>query len=534
MSLLGPTQNDVSDHPTTLHFHFNRISLSERRQAKQTHKIAMEDLDLDDLGDLDDLENLECDWENSFEHSLENFAYDPPAGDSHQNGTYTSSGAAASQQLGIDPSASTPPQDSTSSNDAAQIRLDRERDGRCADCGAQTHEIQMDPSGNGRAVKIPLSVTGEVHRGRCLFCHPLPQNHRASTGSSSRQASQGRNKRQMDPAPTLDDLHELARNGRFEHANDTHEYNRLASSASVSSHTSNQSSYSQHSAPVNWGGNGGQPSQYQQQLLMQQQQIRNGFSQEIMDQYNQIQRQQQYADDAGSVYSQSSHASQASFHSNQSHQSHATYNSFMQHGQQHYGGLNNSINSQGQDFNPIIENILVQMQDDSLNFESVVHAMSQFPSHALIQENGCAILWVQTYNAEICRALTNVGGVNTILEAMRNHPHVARLQRAACEALRNMCGLPLNRQILLSQGGIAILVETMQRHADDAQIQRSGCTALASVAEGGMEYKIGVAESGGILAVMKAVESHPENDLVLRSAYQALRMLGYNPGAGGY
>jgi hypothetical protein len=46
-----------------------------------------------------------------------------------------------------------------------------------------------------------------------------------------------------------------------------------------------------------------------------------------------------------------------------------------------------------------------------------------------------------------------------------------------------------------------------------------------------MEYKIGVAECGGILAVMKAVESHPENDLVLRAAYQALRMLGYNPGA---
>jgi hypothetical protein len=97
-----------------------------------------------------------------------------------------------------------------------------------------------------------------------------------------------------------------------------------------------------------------------------------------------------------------------------------------------------------------------------------------------------------------------------------------------------MCVLPLNRQILLNQGGIAILVETMQRHAEDAQIQRSGCTALASVAEGGMEYKIGVAESGGILAVMKAVESHPENDLVLRSAYQALRMLGYSPGNHGY
>ena len=46
-----------------------------------------------------------------------------------------------------------------------------------------------------------------------------------------------------------------------------------------------------------------------------------------------------------------------------------------------------------------------------------------------------------------------------------------------------------------------------------------------------MEHKISVAESGGILAVMKAVEIHPENDVVLRAAYQALRMMGYNPGA---
>jgi len=73
----------------------------------------------------------------------------------------------------------------------------------------------------------------------------------------------------------------------------------------------------------------------------------------------------------------------------------------------------------------------------------------------------------------------------------------------------------------------------MRQHIDDAEIQKSGCTTLASVAEGGMEFKIAVAECGGILAVMKAVEVHPENDSVLRAAYQALRMLGYNPGAKG-
>lgn len=70
----------------------------------------------------------------------------------------------------------------------------------------------------------------------------------------------------------------------------------------------------------------------------------------------------------------------------------------------------------------------------------------------------------------------------------------------------------------------------MSQNIDDPDMQRGGCAALASIAEGGMEYKISVAESGGILAVMKAVEIHPDNNLLLRAAYQALRMLGYNPG----
>ena len=56
-----------------------------------------------------------------------------------------------------------------------QVRLERENDGRCADCGAQTHEVKLDTSGKTCLMtKFPLTVPGEVHRGRCLLCHPLP------------------------------------------------------------------------------------------------------------------------------------------------------------------------------------------------------------------------------------------------------------------------------------------------------------------------------------------------------------------------
>ncbi len=170
-------------------------------------------------------------------------------------------------------------------------------------------------------------------------------------------------------------------------------------------------------------------------------------------------------------------------------------------------------------------------EEPNLDYETCLQAMKQFPSHALIQEQGCTTLWKQSNNAEACLGIGNVGGIPLILDAMRGHPQQSNLQHAACETLRNLCIAPNNRSMLLQSNGVPVLVEMMRQHVDNSAVQKSGCTTLASVAEGGMEYKIAVAECGGILAVMKAVEMNPDNDDVLRAAYQALRMLGYNPGA---
>jgi hypothetical protein len=64
----------------------------------------------------------------------------------------------------------------------AWIRRDRERDGRCAECGVQTHTVQFDATINV-PVKTPLTIPREVHRGRCLLCHPLLYGTNLSSSS---------------------------------------------------------------------------------------------------------------------------------------------------------------------------------------------------------------------------------------------------------------------------------------------------------------------------------------------------------------
>eukprot|EP00563_Minutocellus_polymorphus_P010119 CAMPEP_0181069386 /NCGR_PEP_ID=MMETSP1070-20121207/26919_1 /TAXON_ID=265543 /ORGANISM="Minutocellus polymorphus, Strain NH13" /LENGTH=204 /DNA_ID=CAMNT_0023150189 /DNA_START=454 /DNA_END=1065 /DNA_ORIENTATION=+ len=50
------------------------------------------------------------------------------------------------------------------SADLVSLKRDREREGRCSECGAQTHELRVDPRTGGRS-KEPLNVEGEVRRG---------------------------------------------------------------------------------------------------------------------------------------------------------------------------------------------------------------------------------------------------------------------------------------------------------------------------------------------------------------------------------
>ena len=52
------------------------------------------------------------------------------------------------------------------------LKRDREREGRCSECGVQTHEFRLDRM-TGRHIKVPLTMENEVHRGRCLLCYPI-------------------------------------------------------------------------------------------------------------------------------------------------------------------------------------------------------------------------------------------------------------------------------------------------------------------------------------------------------------------------
>ena len=131
-----------------------------------------------------------------------------------------------------------------------------------------------------------------------------------------------------------------------------------------------------------------------------------------------------------------------------------------------------------------------------------------------------------------------------IYGAMRMHPEIAIIQSNGMSTLQKLAEISENRGRILDyareegregdeqkSNGVKIILEIMGRNIQDKTVQQSGCTTIANLAGGDHLQRKDVAEGGGIKALMRAVQAHQGDESILRAAYQALRILGFNPDA---
>ena len=340
----------------------------------------------------------------------------------------------------------------TASDHLISLKRDREREGRCADCGAQTHEFMVDPV-TGSRNKEPLTISGEVRRGRCLLCHPL-------VGLPVDQGGGG--ELQMAQTPSV--------GGAWAGVHDITDIPSV-----VPSVTGGTLGFHRHS------------------------QRSSGF---------------------GGVRPIDTESSQCSGDI-------SMVNSAPSCGKRSRASrrpmVGASASSRAMDCTPRT------FPFESADLCDIIATMRQYPQSSPIQTAGCEKLWIQSWEDENSSAIGRVGGIPTIVDAMRHHPCSLQLQQCGARALQNLSINEYNREIVAECGGAASVVKSMLMHWDDLSIQQCGCTALGNIAADSVDNRATVAECGGLHAILVAVETFPQEETVLRSAYQALRVLGYNP-----
>jgi len=429
-------------------------------------------------------------------------------------------------------------------NDSSSLRRDREREGRCADCGAQTHEERYEP-GTGSSRKVPLNIEGEVHRGRCLLCNPLPVR------LSMQQQQLQQQQLQQQQMISMDDMESVHSNGssiaQQHHPQDGRSYWGALPEASHSSAGQSLDGERRHHHHQRRGG-------------------RSDMSVTSAQSYNSAPVYGQHSN-SSNTYPLAAHsasninlgAAPPPIEEFSVHQSRGGRSQQQQ--EQHYqnrnaASSNNSIASnlnnlalnehQGQaqshEFSAPTRRTTPQQQqqqpaqqqsnnDAAASIHEILSDMQRYPNHTPTQSKVLHSLWVLSWDNVNAATIGRLGGIPLLLDSMRLHSNTMTLQSNGVAALQNLAMNCQNRDIITESDGVAVIVEVMAQFLEDKAIQQSGCTALANLANGSDEQKSHVAESGGILAMMRAVDTHRGDESILRAAYQALRKLGYNPGS---
>jgi hypothetical protein len=177
----------------------------------------------------------------------------------------------------------------------------------------------------------------------------------------------------------------------------------------------------------------------------------------------------------------------------------------------------------------MVKEALQILQGMTLDIVDIISAMKRASYDRVVQEKGCERLWVLSWEDENSAAIGRVGGIPVILDAMTRFPMNAHLQQCACESLQNLAHVNrYNRQEIVDCQGVSMIVQAMVRHMDCAGIQQCGCTAIASISAT-RELVRDVMAAGGFHAVLIAAQRFSNDPSVLRSAYDSLQLMGYDP-----
>ena len=387
---------------------------------------------------------------------------------------------------------------STRSDDSSSLRRDREREGRCADCGMQTHELVRNRH-TGDVRKIPLSIEEEVHRGRCLLCHPLP---------SRLALSSRRNQLQQQKQKSVSMRHLIQHQQLSNRSLQSIMSDRSATSLPVQTQPMMDfnippQSGSIHSTPAN-----------QMQFMRPQSTAPFSFAPADRPPIREF-----------SIFSPPSAG----------HAQSATSN----------GQATSSTAAANHDTSEITLNSASSSKhSEEKDVPIILEEMSRYPNHSQTQSKCLHSLWILSFNSAGARRIGQLGGISMIYGAMRMHPEIAIIQSNGMSTLQKLAEISENRGRILDyareegregdeqkSNGVKIILEIMGRNIQDKTVQQSGCTTIANLAGGDHLQRKDVAEGGGIKALMRAVQAHQGDESILRAAYQALRILGFNPDA---
>jgi hypothetical protein len=186
----------------------------------------------------------------------------------------------------------------------------------------------------------------------------------------------------------------------------------------------------------------------------------------------------------------------------------------------------------------VVENALrnlAQKADDDLEYRahivqsggilSVVRAMEQNAHNARIQVLACRTLEKIAQDRENRLSVGEVGGVEAVVGAMSEHMSDEAVAEATCSALLILTSECLGNQVSTETAALDVIVSCMRRYARNTLIQETAYRTLANLCLEDKEKLIALSQMGGFVVMSAALVLHWDTPKVKNEAVSTLAQL---------
>jgi len=165
----------------------------------------------------------------------------------------------------------------------------------------------------------------------------------------------------------------------------------------------------------------------------------------------------------------------------------------------------------------------------------VVNALQEYPLDAQLQRVGCsallklaksgsrALLKLARFHLHLHTAPAGLGGIDVVLNSLRHHLGEAEVQRNGVSVLLLLAEHnESNQKVICEGGGLLLVIKAMDSHAMDSGVQYSCCAFIWILSKG---FHAVWSELGAFERVLTAMRNHPRNADVQGNGFDAIHGL---------
>lgn len=181
---------------------------------------------------------------------------------------------------------------------------------------------------------------------------------------------------------------------------------------------------------------------------------------------------------------------------------------------------------------------ILSREDENLEFlaneggdDLVLQAMKNHPGDALLQREACGALWNLAFEDKCRQNIIKKGGTELLLDSMKQFCDDIRVQAKACGALANVTD-DENHQMIVDQGGVELIISLMDKFSDDLEIQQNASCVLINLSINDDKDKLKIShkivKNYGIEFILQVMRKHISDTEFIRNACEILKILS-NP-----